>query len=231
MKGRFKGPYEGLFRAHPTTQVSPKKPLGAPGPGLSNAYLPPSSVPALRPREGDGSHLRDQHSERGALAPSQAREPRRSRAPSFLPARACRRHEKGGSWSMVDPCGDCIALAFGQELPDVFRILTEAPTPWSVMALEAPTPWSVMALDAPTPWSVMALDYKPACTSHALDSGGNVDQDAGGVPRDPLESLGTPGPSGLSSPLLTYPRHRRRGGWTVLDPCQDCLSLATQAGL
>ena len=193
MKGRFKGPYEGLFRAHPTTQVSPKKPLGAPGPGLSNAYLPPSSVPALRPREGDGSHLRDQHAEGGALAPPQAREPRRSRAPSFLPARACRRHEKGGSWSMVDPCGDCIALAFGQELSDV--------------------------------------DYKPACTSPTLDSQGNADQDAGGVLRDPLESLGTSGPLGPSSPLLTYPRHRRGGGWSILDPCQDCLLLATQAGL
>ena len=96
---------------------------------------------------------------------------------------------------MVNPCEDCIALAFGQELPDANS------------------------------------NYKPACTSQTLGSGGNVDQDAGGVPRDPLESLGTPGPSGPSSPLLTCLRHRRGGGWSILDPCQDCFLLAMQADL
>ena len=94
---------------------------------------------------------------------------------------------------MIDPCSDCIALAFGQELSDV--------------------------------------DYKPACTSPTLDSQGNADQDAGGVLWDPLESLGTPCPSGPSSPLLTCPRQRRGGGWSILDPCQECISLAMQAAL
>ena len=173
-----------------------RKPLSTPGvfvkhdaniisdPGNS-AYFPPSIVPkVLHLREGDGSPPRDYHAEGVASPPPQAREPRRSRAPSFPLSRACRRHEKSE---------DCIALAFGQESSDAV--------------------------------------YKPACISPALDSGGNVDQDAGGVPRDPLESLGTPGPSGPSSPLLACPRHRRGGGWSILDPCQDCLLLAMQADL
>ena len=46
--------------------VSPKQPLGAQGPGILHAYFPSSSVPALRPREGDGSHLRD-HAEWGGF--------------------------------------------------------------------------------------------------------------------------------------------------------------------
>ena len=88
----------------------------------------------------------------GALAPPQAREPRRSRTPSFLQARACRQHEKGGSWSMVDACGDCVALAFEQELYDVdYKPACISPTldrtPWSPSGLLAL--WGHPALSLP----------------------------------------------------------------------------------
>ena len=153
----------------------------------SSTYFPTSAV------EGDGSQHRDQHGEGEAPPPPQARELRRSRVPSFLPTRVCRQHESGGTWNMLDPCVDCIALAFQQEAANS---------------------------DA---------DCKQA-TSPVPDSQGTVDQDACGVPRDPLESLGTPAPLG-PSPLLACPRHRRGGGWSILDPCQDCLELAMQASL
>ena len=207
-KFKARKPKETMLKHHAVRRLRlsrKRKPLSTPGafsseviymhkPDLrlaipSSTHFPTSAV------EGDGSHHRDQHVEGVAPPPPQAREPWRSRASSFLPARACRRHESGGTWNMLDPCVDCIALAFQQEAVN------------------------------------SEVDCKQVSTSPAPDSRGTVDQDACGVPRDPLESLGTPAPLGAPSPLLACPRHRRGGGWSILDPCQDCLDLAMQASL
>ncbi len=118
---------------------------------------------------------------------------------------------------MLNPCEDCIALAFGQ-------------APLDADSLEDGNQ-AIQDKKSLSRGISPAQEDKPACDSIAICSRGNVDQDAGGVPRDPLESLGTPGPSGPSSPLLACPRHRQGGGWSILDPCQDCLMLAMQADL
>ncbi len=105
----------------------------------------------------------------GALAPPQAREPRRSRTPSFLQARACRQHEKGGSWSMVDACGDCVALAFEQELYDVdYKPACISPT------LDR-TPWS--------PSGLLALRGHPAPSLPVLGKGEGRLEHFGPLPR------------------------------------------------
>ena len=123
---------------------------------------------------------------------------------------SCPLHEGGKGWTITDPCLACIALAMGEEPVRPFPARDPGNTPG-----EACVPSSPPALKA-----LIASD---SMTGTGLQEGGASAPGSlgGSLPNDP------PSPP---SPVACV-RHRKGRGWSLSNPCQDCLDLAMKADL
>ena len=122
---------------------------------------------------------------------------------------SCPLHEGGKGWTIADPCLACIALAMGEEPVRPFPACDPGNTPGEASC-------SPSALNA-------ALIASDSMTGTGLQEGGASAPGSlgGSPPNDP------PSPP---SPVACV-RHRKGRGWSLSNPCQDCLDLAMRADL